>query len=808
MSSSTHSESFEFASQNDAHPAWMTEIDWRRTTLGEVSLWTGPLKSAAAMVMRSPRPLLLVWGRDSAVIFNAAFAREFLETPVQAMGQGLVQATPRLADAELLRAVAATLDGMPQLLDQVSLQLPLDERRDAGSGSDQGDTVVALSLAPCPDATGHVGGVILSVAQTSARRREHLHLESRLEHQRRLFQQAPGFICTLAGPEHRYDFINDEYVRLFGERAVVGRTVKDTFPELEGQGVFELLDKVRSTGVRHVSRGHQVTINSPTGQSEQRWLDFIYAPILDGDGRVEGIFCEGQDRTESHLAQVALAEREEQLRLATEAADIGLWDVDLVRETLFWPPRVKAMFGISAEEPVSMADYYAGLHPLDREAVSAAFAAACDPGQRALYDVEYRTIGKEDGVLRYVAAKGRGIFEGERCVRVIGTAIDISRRKADEEALRASEAAHRESARRKDQFIATLAHELRNPLAPLRNTLALLDLRGQSSPEHAVMKRQVEHLVRLVDDLLEVSRISNGNFELRKEPVAPSEVIRMALETSMPLIEERRHALALTAPIDSGLVLGDPVRLTQILTNLLNNAARFTPEGGTISIASSESEGQCVIAVTDTGKGFPADRREEMFEMFNRDSDSRGLGVGLALSRRLAQMHGGSIEAFSGGAGTGATFELRLPKVADLQAESPPATSPPAQQPEEVKPVASVLVVDDNVDAADATAALLEMMTGEVRAVYSGEAALARCAAAMPTLMLLDIGMPGMDGYEVARRVRTMQGGDRVVIAALSGWGQPEDRRRGVEAGFDHHLVKPAALEELQALVSDFAAQT
>jgi PAS domain S-box-containing protein len=255
---------------------------------------------------------------------------------------------------------------------------------------------------------------------------------------RGLFEQAPGFITILTGPDHVFEFANASYRRLLGDRPLIGKPVREAVQEVQGQGYFELLDGVYATGQRFVGREAPLRLQSPDG-SEPRvvLMDFIYEPIRSPDGEVTGIFVEGYEVTDRVAAQSALRAREEQLRLATEAAEIGLWDVDNTNDTLYWPPRLKAMFGISPDVKVTMEDFYAGLHPEDREATAAAYFSANDPVQRALYDVEYRTIGKEDGVIRWVAAKGRGVFDDQgRCVRVIGTAIDITERKSREARLK------------------------------------------------------------------------------------------------------------------------------------------------------------------------------------------------------------------------------------------------------------------------------------------------------------------------------------------------------------------------------------
>ncbi|MCK1302060.1 MULTISPECIES: GAF domain-containing protein [unclassified Bradyrhizobium] len=256
----------------------------------------------------------------------------------------------------------------------------------------------------------------------------------------RLFEQAPGFMAVMRGPEHIFELCNQSYFRLIGDRDILGRPVRNAFPELEGQGFFEALDTAYTTGAPYVSTAAAIDLQrEPSGPLERRYLDFIYQPIFDENGEITGIFAEGHDVTKQIQGQAQLAINEESIRLATSAADVGIWDLDLTSEHLTWCDRTKAMFGISPGMPCSMADFYGGLHPEDLEPTSAAFASAIDPQRRATYDVEYRTIGKEDGITRWVAAKGKGLFEGERCVRAIGTAIDITARKAAEQALRRTE---------------------------------------------------------------------------------------------------------------------------------------------------------------------------------------------------------------------------------------------------------------------------------------------------------------------------------------------------------------------------------
>jgi signal transduction histidine kinase/DNA-binding response OmpR family regulator len=362
----------------------------------------------------------------------------------------------------------------------------------------------------------------------------------------------------------------------------------------------------------------------------------------------------------------------------------------------------------------------------------------------------------------------------------------------------------RETDRRKGEFIATLSHELRNPLAPLRNALNALHLLGSSSPSavrlRAMIERQVDHLVRLVDDLLEVSRINRGTFELRRERVELASVIQSAVETTEPLYAAGARELEIDLPEEPVVLDGDPVRLTQIFGNLLNNAAKYTNSGGHVSLAARGEGDAVVVGIRDDGIGIAAESLPGLFQMFYRGTDGSsrgGLGIGLTLAQKLAEMHGGTVTASSEGLGKGSEFTVRLPLApgVPMTSSSRVTTAPPIGH-------RRVLVTDDNVDAAEALGVLLEILGADVRVVHDGPSALAAYADYAPDLVLLDIGMPGMDGYEVARRLRAEHGTHRAKLVALTGWGQAEDFRRAHEAGFDQHIVKPADIDVLKALLA------
>jgi signal transduction histidine kinase len=380
--------------------------------------------------------------------------------------------------------------------------------------------------------------------------------------------------------------------------------------------------------------------------------------------------------------------------------------------------------------------------------------------------------------------------------------------------LEATTAALREADRRKDEFLAMLAHELRNPLAPIRTAVQLLRLK--ELPEaHTIrardtIDRQVEHLVCLIDDLLDVSRITRGMITLQREPVPASAIVARAIEITRPAIDAKRHELVLDLADDPLTIEGDRTRLVQIAGNILHNATKFMAPGGRIVLRVARDGGSAVITVTDDGIGIPADRIDRVFDLFtqvHRDGDGvqGGLGIGLALVRRLVEMHGGTVEARSEGPGRGTQLRVRLP----LAAQSRAAQSVAPQVNDEPLPTQErrrILVADDNGDAAGSLALRLELAGHDVRTAQDGLEALAVARTFQPEVVLLDLGMPAMDGYETARHLRRLSWGKQVRLIALTGWGQQQDRIRTAEAGFDVHLVKPVSeLDLFQAIGASLA---
>ena len=477
-----------------------------------------------------------------------------------------------------------------------------------------------------------------------------------------------------------------------------------------------------------------------------------------------------------------------------DAAPAILWVTDQTNKLIFISRGWYELTGQSMEEAyLEGLGWTSAVHPEDRERAARTFEQASL--RRESFEFEYR-LRQQDGSFRWALDAGRPLFGDDgKWTGYVGSVIDIHDSTEARESLR-------EADRRKDEFLATLAHELRNPLAPIRNALHLLNSPGGAAHlEHVreMLGRQVNQMVRLVDDLMEASRITRGKLELKRETVDLRETIRAAVETARPVIERNRHALEVTLPDEPLAVDGDPVRLAQVFGNLLNNAAKYTEPGGHIQLSATRDGGEAWIRVADNGIGIAPSDLPRVFELFVQLDHSHakhqgGLGIGLNLSRRLVELHGGSLTASSPGDGRGSEFSVSLPLASSaLDASVMPASVLPRIH-------RRILVVDDNRDAAESLGMLLTSMNAEVKVVFDGQSALAS-AEWRPDAVLLDLGMPIMDGFEVARRMRTDPILRRVKLVALTGWGQDEDKRRTKAHGFDEHLTKPVDIAELNRIL-------
>ncbi|MFL9879601.1 ATP-binding protein [Herbaspirillum rhizosphaerae] len=488
-----------------------------------------------------------------------------------------------------------------------------------------------------------------------------------------IFAQAPVAIAITRGPNHVFELANAPYMELIGNRPIIGKSVRESLPELEGQSVLSLLDDVYRHAEPHIGRSLGVSLKrSSTGIAEERFFDFVYQPMLKPDGSIEGI------------------------------AVVAFEVTDLTR------------------------------------------------------------------------------------------------------ARQAAEVANRT----KDEFLAMLGHELRNPLTPILTAVHLMRLRGGGvEKECSVIERQARHLVRLVDDLLDVSRVAQGKINLQKKKIEIADVIAKAIETASPLLEERHHRLSIHVPSQGLLVHADPERLTQVLANLLTNAGKYTENRGHISIEAVLENNQIVIDVRDNGIGIKAEMLPHVFDMFAQETQAidragGGLGLGLAIVRSLTELHGGSAHVYSAGVGMGSVFTIKLPAV---MSETTPLLLPlPTIDAIELTPAGdtcAILIVDDNQDAAQILGELLSMQGHDVRVAYDGPSALDAVKHFTPRIALLDIGLPIMDGYEVAGHLRALPHLQGIGLIALTGYGQASDRLRSANAGFDHHLVKPVDIDVVEELI-------
>ncbi|HEX7082322.1 MAG TPA: ATP-binding protein [Gammaproteobacteria bacterium] len=550
---------------------------------------------------------------------------------------------------------------------------------------------------------------------------------------------------------------------------------------------------------------------APVERPRQRRSVLVAATDVSAVEKLEAALAESESRrarvdAERRKETSALRDSERRLRFALDAARMGTWSWDPVRDVATHDTSALEILGGKAGDFTLASAMHHHLPADGEERYASCLRRILDPAsadRRFLTELPWR---RPDGEWIWIEITGEAHFEGEgearRATEVTGTILDITDRKRSEEGVA-------EAGRQKDRFLATLAHELRNPLAPLCYAAELLD--AETSEERdwarAVIERQVSHMTRLIDDLLDISRITRDQLEVRKELVSIGDIVAAAVEASRPTLKEHGQELVVQLPGDAVHVRGDLVRLTQVVTNLLKNAAKFTSEPGRVWLTVEREPPWVSIMVRDAGIGISPDELPHLFDMFYQSTRTvgraqGGLGVGLYLVRRLVELHGGRVEARSQGAERGADFVVRLP-LAPAPGDRPPRSA--------LRQAGTagrrVLVVDDNHDSADALAKLLRVGGNEVETAYDGSAAIDTAARFRPEVVILDLGMPTVDGYEVCRRIREQPWGKDVHMIALTGWGRVEDRVRTREAGFDDHLVKPVSLGDVSSLLARPAAR-
>ena len=666
-------------------------------------------------------------------------------------------------------------------------------------GRDGAERPVDDSAAPIRDELGRVSGCVLIFRDVSERRRLEKAVAARFLEARLLASivESSDDAIVRKSLDSVIQSWNAGAERIFGYTAdeAVGRHISIVIPPdrlAEEDRIIATLKEGRRVEPFETERVRR--------DGRRIRVSVTISPIKDEAGNVVAASKIARDVTKQRKAE---AEREMFATLIENSTDfIAIADLDAV--PIFVNRAGLTLVGLddmAQARKVHVRDFF---FPEDQARILDEFFPSVAESGHGEVDVRFRNFKTGDG--RWMAYKVLKLTDDKgQALGFATVSQDVTERRRLEDSLRQLAANLSEEGRRKNEFLATLAHELRNPMAALSNMLEILRRKGphEPAPPQAVeaMGRQLSQLVRLVDDLLDLSRITHNRLQLRKGPVELGAVIDQAVEGSRPLVEAMRHELRVLPSPEPIALDGDAARLAQVFANLLNNSAKYTSPGGKIEVKTERRGKEAVVTVKDNGAGIPTDRLDSIFEMFNQvqgslERSQGGLGIGLTLVRRLVQMHGGSVQAESAGEGKGSEFVVRLPIHEPRPAASPDPT--PAREPSAAR---RILVVDDNHDSAESLAMLLSITGNETSTAHDGAAALDAAARQRPDVVLLDIGLPTLNGYEVCRLIREEPWGKEMVLIALTGWGQDEDRRKSHEAGFDGHLVKPVNYPALMTLL-------
>jgi PAS domain S-box-containing protein len=662
---------------------------------------------------------------------------------------------------------------------------------------------IDFQLAPLRDEHGRITHLVPSAMDITARREAERELRDSEGRLRLALDAAQAGTFEIDLTPGVPPLVTDTVKGLFGFGAGDAPTLDDYLGRVHPADRDVVAAEIQRSIAHGV--GHYVEYRLADPRGRERWIASRAEPLTDGSGRTTALRGALIDITARRHTEERLRESEERFRGTFENAAVGMAHVGLDGRWLRVNEKLAEITGYTHDELLART-FQEITHPDDVDP-DLSLAQRVARGELATYTMEKRYIRKDGSqvFVNLTVSLSRGA-DG-RPLHYISIVEDISERKRAELALAT---AHRQ----KDEFLAMLAHELRNPLAPIRVSAGILRAHGPADPLLArcrdVIDRQAAHMARLLDDLLDVSRLSRGRLTLQRAPVLLADVVAAAVETVRPVADEQGQELVLEG-LDTAVVLdADAARLTQVFGNLLHNATKYSGRGSRIALSVSREHGEVVVRVRDQGIGIAPENLERIFELFAQADDAGtgargGLGIGLSLVRRLVEMHGGRVEASSPGLGLGSEFAVRLPLVPGVH-PAPGTAQPPAGR--DVLAGRRVLVADDNADAADMLAALLELAGCQVRTAYDGPGAWRQADAFRPDVALLDLGMPGLDGYELCRRIRREPWGGGVAIVAITGWGQQEDRRRSAEAGFDLHLVKPVDADVLVQALREVRADT
>ena len=583
--------------------------------------------------------------------------------------------------------------------------------------------------------------------------------------------------------DYRFLEVNPTFEKQTGLIGAIGKRMRELVPAIEEHWIA-IYGKVALTGetIRFVNEA------KPMGN---RWFDVYACRVGGADSRKVAIVF--NDITARRRVEEALRVGEQRLRFVMDSMPQKVVTTRPDGVIDYFNPQWSEFTGLSLEQ-INEKGWQQFLHPDDRAETARLWQHSLATGEANLREQRFR---RADGEYRWHLSRTVPMRDAAgKVVMWIGSSTDIHEGK--------------EADQRKDEFLAMLAHELRNPLAPIRNMLEVMKRADGNSdllqPAMSTMERQLRHMTRLIDDLLDVSRISQGKISLRREKVELTAVVRQVVEACRPYYEAAKQELVVTLPPQPVYVEADPVRLAQVFGNLLHNASKFSKPGGRISLAGERQGAEVVVAVKDSGIGIPPEMLPKIFEMFMQgdqtlERNHGGLGIGLTLVRRLVEMHGGSVQASSEGVDRGSEFVVRLPVL--IERRKALSVNPVVGEPTPVT-ARRILVVDDNHDSADTLSMLLQLTGNQTQVAFDGVEAVEAATSFRPDVILMDLGMPRLNGYEAARKIREQPWGKCMVLVALTGWGQDEDRKKTAEAGFDGHLVKPVEFAELTKLLASF----
>lgn len=559
---------------------------------------------------------------------------------------------------------------------------------------------------------------------------------------------------------------------------------------------------------REKAQDYYHTYRVKLSDGQIHWMESFGAISYDGSSTPVRMVGTCHDITKHKELLARSEEDRKRLELVIDAVRLGFWDWHIPSGQVEFGGYWTSMLGYSPKEIAPNVRAWEELvHPDDLARVLQVLNKHL-AGETSIYECEHR-LKKRDGSWLWVLDRGRVVERDaeNRPIRALGIHTDVSEHRAVQEALKLA-------AKRKDEFLATLAHELRNPLAPIRTGLQILK-RAVSEADRQraqdMMERQLLQMVRLIDDLLDVARITQGRIELKKSAINLRDAVEAGLEAAKPLIDAAWQTLTVEMPDKPITLNGDSVRLAQVVSNIVSNAAKYTPQGGSIHVRLSRSNGTASIAVSDNGLGIPSDMLSAVFEMFGQvnqtlDRSQGGLGIGLAIVQKIVEMHGGDVRAESPGIGQGSTFTIHLPALPEERPSLVSAgTAPPVER---FSSPHDVLVIDDNKDVAESLALFTSLLGHAAVVAHNGGEAFEKMKEKLPDTVFLDIGLPGMSGYEVAREIRKMHGGDTVKLIALTGWGTEDDKRKALEAGFSEHLTKPVDMAHIERILGHARATT